>query len=66
MPVKFGKRLIDAGDFEAASVFDVNNDGVMDIVCGGYWYEGPDFKKSTRFATVPSRARTNWASRPLH
>ncbi len=32
--------------YEAASVFDVNNDGHKDIFCGEYWYEGPDFKKS--------------------
>jgi len=29
---------------EACSVFDVDNNGVPDIVCGEYWYEGPDFK----------------------
>ena len=28
---------------EACSAFDVNNDGIPDIVCGEYWYEGPDF-----------------------
>ena len=52
MPVKFKKRLIDKGDFEAASVFDVNNDGVPDIVCGGYWYEGPDFTKKHKICDV--------------
>jgi ribosomal protein S18 acetylase RimI-like enzyme len=31
--------------FESAGVFDVNNDGRLDIVSGGYWYEGPAWKK---------------------
>jgi hypothetical protein len=41
---KFNKRAIDPfNQCEACSVFDVNNDGVLDIVCGEYWYEGPLF-----------------------
>lgn len=52
MPVKFKKVLIDSGTFEAASVFDVNNDGVIDIVCGGYWYQGPDFKTKHKICDV--------------
>lgn len=43
MPVKFKKVLISAEGYESASVFDVNNDGVPDIVSGGFWYQGPDF-----------------------
>jgi len=43
MVVRFKKRLIDDVRYEAAAVFDVNNDGVLDIVCGEYWYEGPGF-----------------------
>ncbi len=43
MAIQFRKRLIDNVPYEAAAVFDVNNDGVLDIVCGEYWYEGPDF-----------------------
>src|SRR5271156_312740 len=30
---------------EGANFGDFNHDGVMDIVSGPYWYEGPDFKK---------------------
>src|SRR5690349_21307293 len=30
--------------FEAAGVFDVDNDGKLDIVSGNTWYKGPDFK----------------------
>ncbi|MHB0857130.1 MAG: FG-GAP repeat domain-containing protein [Anaerolineae bacterium] len=45
MPLKFRKVLIADERYESAGVFDVNNDGVPDIVSGAYWYEGPDFKQ---------------------
>jgi len=41
--IEWGKHKIDDGTFESAAIFDVNNDGVPDIVCGGFWYEGPDW-----------------------
>lgn len=31
-------------EFEAASAFDVDNDGKLDIVCGDTWYQAPDWK----------------------
>jgi hypothetical protein len=31
--------------FEAVGAFDVNMDGKIDLVSGGYWYEGPAFVK---------------------
>ncbi|MBN2559933.1 MAG: HEAT repeat domain-containing protein, partial [Phycisphaerae bacterium] len=31
--------------FEAAGVLDVNRDGRLDILCGGFWYEAPDWKR---------------------
>ncbi len=43
MPLKFTKKLIAARAFESAGVFDVDGDGVLDIVSGAYWYQGPDF-----------------------
>lgn len=43
MSLTFKKRKLDSVSYEAACVFDVNNDGVLDIVCGEYWYQGPDF-----------------------
>ena len=45
MPVKFRKTLIDEVPYEAASVFDVNNNGRPGIVCGEYWYEAPGWAK---------------------
>ncbi len=52
MALKFKKHLIDKVPYEAASVFDVNNDGILDIVCGEYWYQGPDFKKKYKICDV--------------
>ena len=31
-------------EFEAAGVFDVDNDGKLDIVAGDTWYQAPDWK----------------------
>lgn len=43
MPLKFRKVLIADERYESAGAFDVDNDGVPDIVSGAYWYKGPDF-----------------------
>jgi len=43
--IEWQKIKIDDGAFESAGVFDVNNNGKLDIVCGGYWYEAPDWTK---------------------
>jgi hypothetical protein len=32
-------------EFEAAGVFDVDNDGKLDIVAGDAWYQAPDWKR---------------------
>jgi len=45
MTIKFKKQLIDKVPYEVAAVFDVNNDGKLDIVCGEYWYEAPGWEK---------------------
>lgn len=34
---------------EGAAFGDFNKDGVMDVVSGHIWYEGPDFKKEHQF-----------------
>jgi hypothetical protein len=52
MPLRFTRRLIAAENFESAAVFDVNGDGVPDIVSGGFWYEGPDFTAKHRIGDV--------------
>ena len=43
--LKFEKVLIANERYESAGIFDVNNNGHLDIVSGAYWYPGPDFDK---------------------
>jgi hypothetical protein len=50
--LKFEKIRIGTATYEAAAAFDVNNDGVLDIVSGEYWFEGPDFKKQHKICDV--------------
>jgi|UniRef100_UPI004049F0F0 hypothetical protein len=52
MPVQFRKITLSAERYESAGVFDVNGDGVPDIVSGAYWYEGPDFVKQHKIGSV--------------
>jgi len=51
-PVKFQKVLISDERYESAGAFDVNNDGVPDIVSGAYWYPGPEFKRKCKIGDV--------------
>ena len=51
-PLKFERVKISGEVFEACSAFDVNKDGKIDIVSGGYWYPGPDFKKAHKICDV--------------
>ncbi|MCX7806282.1 MAG: VCBS repeat-containing protein, partial [Planctomycetota bacterium] len=44
-PLRFRKVRISDERYESAGVFDVNNDGKPDIVCGAWWYPGPDFDR---------------------
>jgi hypothetical protein len=50
--VKFNKRKLDSGTYEACSVFDVDGDGIKDIVCGAYWYKGPSFTEKYKICDV--------------
>ncbi len=52
MPLKWRSVLIADERYESAGVFDVNNDGIPDIVSGAYWYEGPDFRRRHRIGQV--------------
>jgi hypothetical protein len=56
MPIKFTKRLISSETSESAGVFDVDGDGILDIVCGEFWYQGPDFRKMHRIGTIRREA----------
>lgn len=50
--ILFNRQQIGDTTFEAASVFDVNNDGHLDLVSGEYWHEGPDFTKAHKITTI--------------
>jgi len=50
--VRFERVLIADERYESVGVFDVDNDGVLDIVSGGYWYPGPDFRRKCRVGEV--------------
>jgi len=59
IPPMFRARKIDGpaaqwfGPFsEGSAVFDVNNDGVLDIVAGASWYQGPEFMKQAHFRDI--------------
>jgi len=54
-PVRFEKRLVADERYESAGVFDVNNDGVPDIVSGAWWYPGPDFARKCRVGEVAAQ-----------
>jgi len=45
MPLRFRKLLVADERYESAGVFDVDGDGVLDIVSGAWWYRGPDFRE---------------------
>ena len=53
-PVRFQKILIADERYESAGVFDVDNDGVLDIVSGAYWYPGPRFDRKCIIGEVPA------------
>lgn len=43
-PLVFEKVEIASESYESVGVFDVDNDSILDIVSGAYWYEGPHFQ----------------------
>jgi len=51
-PVRFQKILISDERYESCGVFDVDNDGHLDIVSGAYWYPGPNFEKKCKIGEV--------------
>lgn len=50
--LKFERIKIGDVTFEAAAAADVNRNGTLDIVSGGYWFEGPDFQKAHKICDV--------------
>lgn len=43
--IEWKKTKISDEAYESVGVFDVNNDGKLDIVSGAYWYEAPNWTK---------------------
>jgi hypothetical protein len=41
--VKFKKQVIAYESTESVGVFDVDKDGILDLVSGSFWYKGPRF-----------------------
>ncbi|MFH2069341.1 MAG: VCBS repeat-containing protein [Candidatus Omnitrophota bacterium] len=54
MPIKWKKIWVSDETYESAGVFDVNGDGIPDIVSGAFWYQGPDFRKKHFIGEVKS------------
>ena len=48
----FERQRIGRGTYEAASAFDVDNDGAIDIASGGSWFSGPDFVAEHKITDV--------------
>lgn len=50
--LRFERTRVGDVTFEAASAFDVNNDGKMDIVSGEYWFVGPEFTRKHKICDI--------------
>jgi hypothetical protein len=50
--LSFERQRIGDTTFEACSVFDVDNDGHLDLVSGGVWYPGPEFTEKVKITDV--------------
>ncbi|MDZ7690906.1 MAG: hypothetical protein U5K69_07175 [Balneolaceae bacterium] len=64
-PVQFQKVQIASESYESVGVFDVNNDGELDIVSGSFWYEGPDFPKKDISEMWSGMANTGMILQPF-
>ena len=51
-PLRFQRIVVSDERYESCGVFDVDNDGALDIVSGAYWYPGPAFNRKHRVGTV--------------
>ncbi len=56
------KQLSDVYFSEGASAGDINGDGKVDVVCGPYWYEGPDFEEKHEIYEPVPQDRERYAN----
>jgi hypothetical protein len=52
MSLRFRQHWIADESYESCGVFDVNNDGIPDIISGAFWYEGPDYRTKHHIGAV--------------
>ncbi len=52
MPIHWRKHWVSDESFESAGVWDVDGDGILDIVSGSFWYKGPDFRRKYFIGTT--------------
>jgi len=50
--LRFDRIKLSDDAYEAASAADLNRDGKLDIICGAYWYPGPNFRKPHKMCDV--------------
>lgn len=50
--IEFDKVRIGTVTTEACCACDINNDGILDIVCGEYWFEGPEFTVAHKICDI--------------
>lgn len=51
-PLVFERARIGDVTYEAAAIFDVNNDGKPDLVSGEYWFEAPEFVRKHKICDL--------------
>lgn len=51
-PLKFERIKIGSVTYEVATALDVNNDGIIDIVSGEYWFAGPNFNTQHKICNI--------------
>ena len=55
-------QLTDVYYSEGANFGDLNRDGVMDIVYGPYWFQGPDYKAKHEIYPAKAQPRQRYAN----
>ena len=64
---RFRQHLINPeSEFSACAAIDVNRDGKLDIFCGGFWYQAPDWQRHPTRSVPQIRGRyDDYSNLPL-